>query len=370
MRRGVVTISILALLLTTCTLSRVDQTGTVTVRGTLLAPDGSPLAQNEVILFKEADLVDAVLGFSLIAGSLGTICLADEPPTLCDRARRTTTGADGTFSFALRGGDTQGVAGTAATLHLAADVPATEGEVRGPSVTARFKVQTTDLHLPTLRLWRPDVELGMGRDQLHVEWDPFDGGSDGARVMFFSGPASAIVWAVDGRSPVAIDARVLEDSAGTAAVESSSTDKRDGTTFRITRWSGQRRYAGSAGAPLSRHSPCSGAGSTEGTETAPLSPCPVTDGNLAPAQPSAATRPMTTITVDLGRSRPVDLVVVRGCPAGCQIETSDDGRTWIAAGVDDRRPFVAADAPRGTTARAVRVRSPADLGGLGEVSAW
>ena len=370
MRRIVASLSVVAVLAAGCTLSKVDQAATVTVRGRVLGPDGAPLVRTGVVLLKEADLGDALLGFPLMTGSLGTICLVEDPPTLCGRARRATTGADGGFSFEMRGRDTQGSAGTAAMFHVSTAMPAAAEEVQGPSVTARFNVQTTALELPELRLWRPRLTLSSVPGRLQTEWDTADGGAGSQRVVFFSGPAAEMVWAVEGRPPLTLDSRVLEDSRGTAAVETTNTEKGGGTTFHVTRRSAQRSYTGSAGAPPSRRSQCAVTGSSEGSRPAPLSPCTVTDGDLTPPERSAAGGAVTTIAVDLGTPRRLELIVVRGCPADCAIEASTDGETWTAVTSAGTPQYLAARPPAGTMAGALRVRSVADLGRLAEVSGW
>ena len=98
------------------------------VTGTLLDESGAPRPGVRAVLVKEADLGELLVGFPLAVGTLGLVCLADQAPAVCSKARRSTTGADGTFAFDLRGRDTQGMLGTASTFHLSAR---TTSAVRG-----------------------------------------------------------------------------------------------------------------------------------------------------------------------------------------------------------------------------------------------
>jgi len=371
--RAVAVVCVVALAATSCTMSRLDQDEAVRISGRLLDEAGAPRPGAPVVLAKEVDLGEALFGVTVAVGTLGLVCLAEPGPAICSKSRRATTGPDGRFTFDLRGRDTHGLVGTASTFHLSARASVGPGDARGPMVTARFDVQTPTRELPELRLWRPRVTAAGGR----VEWTPMDpasGPPEGYAVSYFGDPARAPVWTVEGPSPATVDPRVLEDARGTVAVDAVVTHEPAGGRVRVTSRSAAVPWTGPAGAPPSRGAPCWSYASS-GDTAAPLSPCTLTDGDFSgpvagtPSDTSAGVR--TAIAVDLGRSRPVSLVVARGCPADCTVETSADGRTWSAAGTGTGARFTVA--PRaGATAHWVRVRSTSgvDVSRLAEISAW
>lgn len=371
LRRAVVALCAV-LLATSCTTSRLSQDEPVRITGTLLDERGQPSAGGRVVLVKEADLGEALLGFTLAASTLGLVCLADPPPTICARARRATTAADGTFAFQLTGRDTQGSVGNASTFHISAVSAPGPGDTAGPMVTARFQVQTTSLALPALRFWRPRVVVAAGR----AEWTPLGaeyGPVAGYTASWAGAEPARPVWSADGPSPLTVDQRVLEDSRGSVAVDARMDRDAPGTSVRVTARSPQVPYASVAGAPPSRGAPCL---SYTGPDVAgvALSPCPVTDGDfgstLAPA-PQGTAEARSGVAVDLGRARAVSLVVVRGCPGDCAVESSVDGRSWRILATRSGAGTTVAP-PAGTTARWIRVRSPAgaDLSRMAEVSVW
>jgi hypothetical protein len=73
--------------------------------------------------------------------------------------------------------------------------------------------------------------------------------------------------------------------------------------------------------------------------------------------------------VDLTKSTAISLIVVRGCPAVCDVESSVDGLAYKIVGTGDA-PFQFVTPPQGPDIRYVRVRSVADLSRLAEVSVW
>ena len=357
MRRLTVLVVILAVAATATTAcgtaSKLDQDADVTLTGTVHDPDGKPLSNAKVVLVKEVDFGEAVFGLTFFAATLGTICLSDQAPAICSKARRATTSGDGTYSFTLKGRDTQSTVGTASTFHLSTGDPAS-----GPSVSARFQIQRTAVEVPTLRLWAPQLQLAVGRT-VRATWAQRDPGAP-ERVAFFnasntgSNTGADVIWAAEGRSPINLDTRLLEDTRGTALVESDATDEQDGTSFRLTYRSARVDFTTTA-VPPSRNAPCS------------PDPCLVTDGDLGP--PSTAPPTRQEVTVDLARSSTPTLVVVRGCPGQCDVETSVDGLTFkvVGSGSD---PFFTITPVLGTPVRYVRMKSVSDLNQLAEVSVW
>jgi hypothetical protein len=105
----------------------------------------------------------------------------------------------------------------------------------------------------------------------------------------------------------------------------------------------------------------------------PQAACAATDGDLLATGhlTAAGAKVVTGVTVDLGRARRVNLVVVRGFAGEFLVEASTDGRTFAQVGISSGSP--AAVHPSGTpTARYVRVRSPSGLDEslLAELSVW
>ncbi|MGH9223768.1 MAG: hypothetical protein ACRD2W_08265 [Acidimicrobiales bacterium] len=345
-------LAVVATAATACTASKLDPDADVALTGTIHDPDGKPLAGAKVVLVKEVDFGEAVFGLTFLAATLGTICLSEQAPAVCSKARRATTDDQGSYTFTLKGRDTQGAVGTASTFHLSTGDPA-----GGPSVSARFQIQK-DVSVPTLRMWTPNLQLTTART-LRATWDQRDR-SASERLVFRnsntpSNSAGAdVIWAAEGRSPFTVDPRVLEDAKGAAFVESDTSEDEDGTSFRLTYRSGRVEFATNA-VPPSRNVPCS------------PDPCALTDGDLGPPPTAPPGRQETT--VDLTRSSTPTLIVVRGCPAQCDVETSVDGLAWKVVG-SGQDPFFTVTPILGTPVRFVKLKSVSDLNQVAEVSAW
>jgi hypothetical protein len=364
-----VVVGVMALTLAGCETSKIDSSAAVTVSGRVLRPDGAPAAGVPVGLERELSLGDALVGVFVIPLTLFTVCLADQPPELCRgrSVRRTTTAADGTYAFQLKGSDTQTSFSNARTLSVTAALPAGPGEVGGPAVTASFKVQTLLLALPDLQAWQPRVTVAAGR----IGWERLDGASSYEVGVEDNGGQP--VWSFESRGgEVTFDPRVLEDTAGSLAVSARSSASAEGTTVSLLRRSGRVAYRSSAGTPLSRGKPC-----TRGPTGTPVARCPLTDGDLANTLPVPATTSTTlavtastvppvsdSATIDLGQPRNVSLVAVRGC--SCEVAGSLDGQAWAALGRSTG--YTAVVPSRTGSARYIRVTGV--LSSLREVSVW
>ena len=88
-----------------------------------------------------------------------------------------------------------------------------------------------------------------------------------------------------------------------------------------------------------------------------------------PRPPPTAPPARTEVTVDLTRSSNPTLVVVRGCPGQCDLETSVDGLAWKVVG-SASDPFFTITPVLGTPVRFVKLKSISDLGRVAEVSIW
>lgn len=344
-----------------CETSALDRSAAVVVSGRVLQADGAPAAGVPVALEREPSVGEIFTGLVVIPLTLFTACLADPPAALC-RGRsvtRATTTADGRYSFTLTGDDTQTAFGNARSFTLSTGAREDAAAV----VSASFKVQTEALVLPDLQLWQPAVTVAAGR----IGWSPPAAGE--YRVVV-EDTAGQLVWTFDTpRADLTFDPRILEDTTGSLAVSARTTATAEGTTVSIQRQSGRVAYRSAAGPPLSRGRPCPLA------TAAPVTPCPVTDGNfvngLAPAT-TTTTAPVgatvaaarEAVTVDLGRPADVSLIVVRGC--SCDVDRSVDGQTWTAVG---RASGLTALVPsRAGAARYVRLTG--SLTDLHEVSVW
>ena len=362
---GLVVVACVAAVTTACTRSPVSSDATIIVTGRALAASGKPLSNTKVQLYKEADFGEAVVGSVLLLGSLGGICLLPGAPAVCHQGRNATTDASGNYTFTVKGADTQGLIGDAATM----DVVFAGG---GASTTVQFQVTSTTVALPAVRLWstQPAVATNAGTISVGYRALPSSYGSGAAYSAQFNDPANgSSLWsqnAKDGR--IRIDARILEDRNALAAV-----------TARTSVASGVHAIYGTpgvdvratAGAPPSRHRPCLAVTGAITPVAVPQSVCAATDGDLAKAghliAPKAAV--VTGVVVDLGAARPVDLVVARGVSGIVVVELSTDGRTYLQVASASGPTVAAAFTAR--SARYVRVRSTGlDESLLSEVSVW
>lgn len=357
--RRLLVVLLLAVTLAACESSNLDRSAAVVVSGRVLQVDGTPAGGVPVALEREPSVGEVITGLVVIPLTLFTACLVDPPAGLCRgrSVKRATTSADGSYSFNLTGGDTQTAFGNARSFTLSA-------EVSGALVTADFKIQAENLRLPDLQAWQPAVAVGAGR----VAWDP---PAPGSYHVVVEDAGGQLVWTFDStRTDVTFDPRILEDTAGSLAVSARTNATAEGTTVAIRRQSARVAYRSAAGPPPSRGRSCA-----VGPAATPVSPCPLTDGNLANTLPPPATTTTSTagaavapvadsVTVDLGRAAGVSLVVVRGC--SCEVERSADGQTWTAIG--RATGYTAVVPSRTGPTRFVRLTG--SISQLREVSAW
>jgi hypothetical protein len=358
-----------------CTFSHVDPQKTVTISGRALTESGSPLANATVHLYKEPDVGEVIVGSVLALGSLGGVCLFPGAPAICNKGRTAKTGADGRYRFTMKGSDTQGLIGDASTLDLVFADP--KGGQRATSTTLRFKVQQEATVLPDARLWGGQLAVRQtvagGQKKLAFSWSSLPAAyGTGAKydVRLLDPTKGSALWSQPAPSTsVRIDARVLEDRAADAAVTARSKLAGADAVY----LSARKQLSPSAGAPPSRHKPCSAVTGTTKLATVKQTVCVATDGDLSsPAQLTASNGAIATgLVVDLGTARPVSLVVARNLTAAVTVEVSTDGTSFHAVGTAPGQFDILAPPGRGG---AVFVRVGATGGtsetAVSEVSVW
>ena len=365
---------VVLLLAAACDFSHVKADQTIVISGRALSATGQPLSGLDVHLYKEPDVGEVIVGSVLALGSLGAICLLPEAPAICDQGRTATTRGDGRFTFTVKGSDTQGLVGDAATLDVAFDDP--DGGNLGASTTLRFEAQTTRVRLPAVRLWsarlhvaaRPAAPPAYG-----MSWSrlPTADGSAASYSVQLLNPSDGLQWWSQPASGTRahIDARIVEDQSADAAVTARA--RLHGTD--VIYLSARRPAHAIAGAPPSRDRPCSAVTGTKRLRTFAQTHCAVTDGDfMSPARLTATNHKVVTgAVVDLGRPRRVSLVVVRGVAGSAVVEISTDGSNYRKVGTGSDS-VLAVDVPGAPVARYVRIRSAGGLDEslLTEVSAW
>jgi hypothetical protein len=348
-----------------CAQSKVPTDAKVTLTGQLVRQDGTPAGDLKLALTRVPDLGELAFQGIPVAVTLGTACLADDPPPLCKLLQRATTDGRGTFTVHMNGSDVQGTFGTATTFDLDAQLPARGSDVDGPSVRAGFEIQRTELTVPPLRFWEPDhVTVGGDARTTALDWARMPG-ADGYTAHFSVNGQE--IWS--GAAEATMDSRVFEDTNGVVHISAGASAEGPDTTFRLFYTSQGVGFRGRAGIPESRGKPCFAENNTSG-------PCQLTDGSFDhPLGESSCAEPCSTNTwayVDLGAPEPVGAVFARANQAGSlTVETSDDATTWTARTSGDGQ-FAAIALPTRVTARYVRVRtaSGSKLTGLTQLSVW
>lgn len=367
----------LLLMTSSCGFSKLDPNAAVHVTGTVVNADGHPAAGAEVLLFKEADIGELVVGVTFALGTLGVACLTPAAPSVCAAARRATTGADGGFTFDLRGSDTQGSVENASTFDLTAIVPASAGGGTRSAATLRFEIQRAQLDLPPLRMWSGTPTVTGSSSRVSVSWPALAYDSDPSySIRWVDSATDHSVWTVSNASSGAsLDPRTLEDRSGSVVVDAQTTVPGPDTDLRFIYSSAAIPFQGK-GVPLSRGRPCFAYGGNG--RALPLTPCHLTDGDLFDAAglttggcDGCTAAVHTSAYVDLGTVVPVSLVVVRGGAGLLAVEGSSDAQSWTLWG-NGSGSLVAVTPSGAAHARYVRVRSISglDMSGVTEMSAW
>jgi hypothetical protein len=369
---------VVVLCVTSCHFSKVNPQATVVITGRAVDSSGRALADAQVRLFKEGDLGEVVLGSVLAVGTMGLVCLLPGAPAPCRSAHAATTDANGGYRFELKGSDTQGLIGEADTLDVVFAAP--DSGPSAASTVVRFIADATTVGLPDARLWNAAARVTQTATQIGLTWSALpsaDGHSVTYSANLYGGTQQQTLWSQSaGAGTAAIDARVLEDEPGAAAGVSAYAVLAGGSgtgTVHANYLSARLPVRPTAGAPPSRHRPCSAVTGTTSFATTPQASCPVTNGNLvAPARLTATgARVVTGVVVDLGAVRTVRLVVARGVAGQFVVEVSDDGTNFRSVGTE-LGSAVAVTPPGAPTARYVRVRAPSGLDEslMAQLSIW
>lgn len=369
------TASVLALATATagCSFSSVKADADVHITGRALDANGKPLANTKVLLFKQADIGEVIFGTVFTLGTLGAACLVPGAPSICDKAHTATTDANGTYDFTVKGSDTQGSLGTEATLSVVFS-----GGAQKTSTTVSFAAKTTSVTLPDARLWAAGAHRTR-RGPLSVAWSPLPGTAgtgSSYSVQLYAGTGQAPVWtqAASG-SAATIDPRIQEGVNGAMTVAASATlPSGTGTGDVHASYLSARLPAPAVGheVPISRNQPCAPVTGTAPAVTGHYTRCNATDGDLT--NPARLVHQgggvVDGVAIDLGRSRPVSLVVARGFTGQYIVEISSDGHTWST--VTTSSGTSAITVPGTPHARYVRLRSPVGLDESlsAEVSVW
>lgn len=369
MRRVPALFFALSVAATGCSFSNVDPDASVHVTGRALDAAGNPLADTQVLLFKQADIGEVVFGTVLTVGTLATICLLPDAPAICTKARKATTDSDGRYAFDLTGDDTQGTLGTASTMNVV--FSAGRGKT---STTLSFTAEDEEISLPDARLWNPKPRVSTAGG-IRLSWSPLRGtGKVTYSAQLYDAQGRSAIWSEEAAGGSAtLDARILEDRPGTAAVGASAKlAGADGAgDARASYLSARLPVRGTAGKPLSRGRACAPVSGTGPVKVARFGGCGVTDGRLDSPARLTGGNPVTGAVVDLGSRRPIDFVVARGFAGQLLLEVSDDNRSYrvVATGSGTA---VALEPNVPTSARYVRLRSPSGLDlSLGyEISVW
>lgn len=270
----------------------------------------------------------------------------------------------GAFSLNLPLGTQQGA------LVVAGLVPQLPGEALGPMVASLLLVQPDGDPLPPVEVPRPLLGMVLDGDDVLIGTDLVaeDDRVIGQPVLeVFAVRGTA--WQVPAAERTSFDLRVLEDLVGDVSVLASM---RVGPPVleQLLR-SSLVPFDSGAGPAYSRGQVCRpNFGSQVGE---PLSPCPLTDGDLVEAVPLGAGCPTcpeyNSVDVLLPAVVTTDLIVVRGCEQTCTLEASEDGTTFRSIGTTDGRwSAVHLDPPQALST--LRVGQVGGLPPISEVSIW
>lgn len=369
-RRWLPSLVVLLLLAACAEQSNVDPRARVTVRGQVRDSDGSPLAARPVRLGSGVTALEGGAGVL----TLGLFCIEG---ACSGEFFDTTTSDDGTFSLELAGSDTRSTFGEATSFLLSTSAAPSGNSPAGPAISARFRIQTTDVVLPDVDLLDPALQLGAADGSVVAGWD--GAVAPGPYVISFVDRTGDTVWqGAEAEASFRVDGRVLEDSSGQVTVAGSRADAIEGSDVTIDWRSSSVAFRSGSGPPPSRGAACelyAGDGTMQ-----PIEECGLTDGSFRRAtlpiavcpdqqpEPAAGCRPAEQVRVRLPSPIRADLVVVRGCTDPCRVGVVPEGGTepTDAGPVSGAFGTVALD---GSSVVAVDITT-SDAASLTELSVW
>ncbi|MDQ3757245.1 MAG: hypothetical protein M3394_05295, partial [Actinomycetota bacterium] len=251
-----------------------------------------------------------------------------------------TAGGDGRYSLTLPKAHTPGVHLDDDWFVYASDPkrPPNEG---GPLAYEEFEVLEAPLASPDLVLWAPTLTVAADPQRLELTWATLEAtrfqGRRASYELRLADQEGNLLWRVPRLSPGrAIDARLVEATAATATLVATVDVVSSKTIYHQTMVAPRQVLALGAEPPLSRQAPC------QSVPPAPGLGCWLTDGAFGARRPGPPSCPSlqpppelkvrqepcqpttTAVTVDLGRTTELGLVVVRGSCGGCDVATSSD----------------------------------------------
>src|SRR3954451_20330887 len=119
-RTRVAALLVVAALAAGCAQSKVPADAKVTLTGKVDRQDGTPGGNLRLALTRIPDLGELAFQGIPVAATLGTACLADDPPPLCKLLQRTQTDAGGTYTVHMNGSDVRGTFNNATNFDLTA----------------------------------------------------------------------------------------------------------------------------------------------------------------------------------------------------------------------------------------------------------
>jgi hypothetical protein len=350
--------------------------------GAFLTPAGAPAAARPVVVTRVSTAGDAfsdLFTFTFSFGLAALTCLDSSEPALetCHAGGfRAVTDGTGRFSMRLRNKDVRSSStGGLRDLSVATGVPPQAGEVDGARVAVTVSPDAGRVRAPTLRLWDGGVTVHQQVNRFTISWQPAPDAASAYKVGLADTSRGLHLTVKPDGAQAVVDPRLIEDAVPTYSV---AAEGRAPSGASVEWEAATVRYAGGAGAPLSRGKPCT---AQLGTALArPLTTCWADDGDFGstysgarpryctatdphfPGDLSCLTAPVTAMTIDLQEIEPLALVIVRPTEThgtAVAVTASKDGRTWQTVGeahasLFDTEPLAVVP-PAGMSARFVRV---------------
>ena len=299
----------------------------VTLRGRVLAADGSPVANTPLRVDAVNDSGFAVLGFFFTAG-FSTLACFGEDKSLCplpnSKRFASTTDAHGNYAFTFHNAHRRGIQ-TDTDYILSIGVPSRHAAAS--VVVASYELELQDaLHdAPDLRMWDPAVTIKPAERDYEFVYDRRPVSKNGGEILFGGKPSNL---AVPERS---IGARAVEDQSFSYVANAAKDLTAKGTIYHQRFTAAPVTQKGTL-VPLSRGKPCT-ATRADGASAH----CGYTDGDLVTPgvvdpnpcaeflQAADCQPPVRSVTIDLGAAKSVGEVRDR---CSCTLEASTDAQSW------------------------------------------